>query len=374
VPTTEYPDINSLEAETTSLNFESESIVLVDADLLTQWEAVKHFEPKLREMSLKRLQSLQKRRNETLAKREAMTPIQRRRDVAHEKMSEQPLEKGDIHHIHTGLALCGLPYKRPPEEIHMYEKKYGFMNLRLEAGSLIDPHSGDWIQQGLPYGTKARLMLLHICTQAMRQKSPDVELDESMSGFIRSLGFAVTGGKKGTIGLFKEQLNRLAACRMQVGLWDGKGGAKTLNLAPIESFEVWFPSNPDQKILWPSTVTLNHKFYESLQKHALPVDIRALSAVSHSALQMDILLWLSYRLKALQGKYFLTWDLLKSQFCQSEAMRMIDFQRQFKQDLADIQTVFDRNMPIKITEKGLLLKPTDPERLFIPPKKTIAKT
>jgi hypothetical protein len=212
-------------------------------------------------------------------------------------------------------------------------------------------------------------MQLHICTRALRQRSPEVELEGSMTGFIRSLGFSVTGGKNGTIALFKEQLNRLAACRLQIGLWNGRDRSKTINLQPIKSFEVWFPNNPDQQMLWPSKVVLSQEFYESLLEHALPVDIRALSALSHSAKQMDIMLWLSYRLKALQKEYFLTWDIVKEQFCQSEQRRLIDFQRQFKSDIEEIQQVFERPLPVHLTDKGMRLLPSNPEVLFVPPKK-----
>ncbi|WP_239510413.1 replication protein RepA, partial [Klebsiella pneumoniae] len=66
-----------------------------------------------------------------------------------------------------------------------------------------------------------RLVLLHLCTEAVRQRSPEIEVARSLSGFMREMGFAVTGGERGTIRQFKEQLNRLAACTMQIGLWDG---------------------------------------------------------------------------------------------------------------------------------------------------------
>lgn len=243
------------------------------------------------------------------------------------------------------------------------------MSLNVQPGSLTDPKTGNWVRQGVPYGPKARLVQLHICTRALRQKSPVVEMEDNMTSFIRNLGFSVTGRKNGTITLFKEQLNRLAACRLQIGLWNGVDQSRTINIQSIKSLDVWFPNDPDQKMLWPSKVVLSQEFYESLTDHALPVDIRAMGALSHSAKQMDLMLWLSYRLKSLNKNYFLTWELLKDQFCQSKTMRMIDFQKRFKEDLNDIQAVFDRPLPIQLTDKGMLLKPSDPKVLFVPPKR-----
>jgi hypothetical protein len=87
---------------------------------------------------------------------------------------------------------------------------------------------------------------------------------------------------------------------------------------------------------------------------------------------MDFLLWLSYRVRSLGHKdYFLTWDLVKQQFCQSEQHRMIHFQRELKQDIAKIEAVFDKTLPLKLTDKGIILKPCDPTAIFVPPKKLL---
>lgn len=52
--------------------------------------------------------------------------------------------------------------------------------------------------QGLPYGPKARQLMLHICTMAVRQNPHQIEIVDNMSAFIRELGFPVTGGARGT--------------------------------------------------------------------------------------------------------------------------------------------------------------------------------
>jgi hypothetical protein len=362
----------SLEATSASpllVDIDGKAIAITDPDLIQQIETSPH---SVKSISKRMAARTQTERDETRTRRAGMTPVQRRRDVVREEITKNPLDREDIHHVHSVLGLCALPYRRPPEDQREYDAKYGLMSLSVEAGRLLDPATGEWVRQGLPYGTKARLMQLHICTRALRNKSPEVELEQSMSAFMRSLGFDVTGGAKGTISLFKEQMNRLAACRMKIGLWNGKDRAKTINLDPIKSFEVWFPGNPDQQMLWPSKVVLHDDFYKSLTEHALPVDIRALSAVSQSARQMDFLLWLSYRVRSLGNKdYFLTWDLVKQQFCQSEQHRMIHFQRELKQDIAKIEAVFDKTLPLKLTDKGITLKPCDPAALFVPPKKLL---
>jgi hypothetical protein len=379
----------------------------LDDDLREQaLKALAH--PDLRDYALAHYKSAQEDRNKEMAIAQTLTPIERRRRKASQAIATQQLLPPDIHHVHSVLGLCALPYqmhvkrdeqgqrifnetpvlgkdgkpkqnksgeithKREFVELHDYEVRYGRSSLKIEAGSLMDPKTGEWVKYGIPYGTKARLLQLHICTRALRNNSPIVEIEDSMSAFMASMGFDVTGGATGTIGMFKEQLNRLAACSMRIGLWDGESRAKTVSVNPIKSFEVWFPHNKDQRVLWPSQIELHQEFFDSLKKHALPIDIRSISAVSNSARQMDILIWLSYRVSNLQESYFLHWNAVKEQFCQSPIAPMTEFKRDFKKDLSSIESVFEKSLPLKVTEEGLVLLPCDPEFLFVPPK-TIKK-
>jgi hypothetical protein len=334
----------------------------LDPDLYEQLQAAP---AKVRGSVKKRLITQQYERNETEKRRKDMTPIRRRRDLVRENLSKRAIEREDIHHIHSVLGLCALPYKRPPDQVREYERHYGRMTLSIEAGKLKDPVTGNFVKQGLPYGTKARLLMLHVCTRALRQKSRVIQLEDSLSAFIRSIGFHVGGGPKGPFNLFKEQLNRLAASRMQIGMWDGSH-AVTINTSPISAMDVWLPLDPAEKMLWNSTIVLSGDFYESLCLHALPVDIRAVTALSHSARQIDMLLWLSYRIKELEKRYFLPWRTIQEQFCQSDNRRPQDFKRQFKADLADMEEIFGRALPLKLDDNGVWLEPCDVSSVFVP--------
>lgn len=299
----------------------------------------------------------------------SMSSVARRRIEARKQLQGEKFEHDDRHHIHSVLALCGLPYRQPSGDEREFIREYGRNSLVVQAGYLKDPATGRMTHQGLPYGPKARLLLLHICTMAVRQKSATIEIADSMSAFIRELGFTVTGGKKGTLPQFKEQLNRLAAARMQIGLWNGDRST-TVNAQPIRSFDVWLPSNPDQKLLWSSELRLDEEFYNSLREHALPVDMRALRAFSQSAKQIDMVLWLGYRLKNVKRPYAINWTTLHEQFG-ANVQSARKFRHSFIEDLRQVQEVFP-NLSVTVREDGLLLKPSDPERLFVPVKRTIS--
>ena len=56
----------------------------------------------------------------------------------------------------------------------------------------------------------------------------------------------------------------------------------------VTAFELWAYNDDRQRVLWPSTIRLNSDYFESLQNHAVPLDERALGALAHSALALDI--------------------------------------------------------------------------------------
>ena len=243
----------------------------------------------------------------------AISPIQSRiADAAMEIVGEQ--DPTDLAFLHSVLAQCGLPYRDP--RTRDYIRENGKASLVVSAGHLFDPVRKKLVLQGVPYGAKPRLLLIHLCTEAVRTQSPRIQVSDSMSGFMRDLGLKVTGGREGTIARFKEQLNRLAASRIQLMMaLDDR--AVVVNPAPfIKQFDVWFPEDPRQRVLWPSEVTLSSEFFETLRTHALPIDPRGIRALQHSARALDVYTWLTARLPRVRkrGGDFVSWRALQTQF------------------------------------------------------------
>ncbi|MDQ4135385.1 MAG: replication protein RepA [Pseudomonadota bacterium] len=302
--------------------------------------------------------------------RAGLTRDARRRHIIREVIENEPATPENIQHIHSVLALCGLPY-REPKGVTSFFKEYGRNTLAINAGRLTNPVTGEMEMQCIPYGPKARLMLLHLCTEAVRQRTPKIEVASSLSGFIRDMGFPVTGGDRGTLRQFKEQLNRLAACSMQIGLWDGTR-ASTLNVPPFRQMDVWLPINvdPDQGLLWSSTITFHRDFFDNLLQHALPVDMRAARAFAGSARKLDLLFWVGYRLSRLERPLRLTWDNLYKQFG-SENGSIRSFRQEFRKDVAHLTEVFPR-LRLTLDDGGMQLLPSDLKDLLVPPKAALA--
>ena len=97
-------------------------------------------------------------------------------------------EPSQLRYIHVVLAQCGLPYREVKAGTPFYEKRNGRTSLILTPGVLLSPLTRKPTLQGIPYGAKPRLLMIHLCTAAKLQKSPEIEIAHSMSAFMQDLG------------------------------------------------------------------------------------------------------------------------------------------------------------------------------------------
>lgn len=296
------------------------------------------------------------------AELDAMPRERRRRSIIREVIESEGPSPDFLRYMPTPLAICGLPYKALPADQLEYERSQGRMAVTVTAGKLRSP-DGRRVQQPVPYGPKARLIMAHLSTEALRNNSPIVETSETLSGFMRDMGFEPRGGRNGNIEPFKEQLRALAACRMDISTWDGKRSGQ-VDVKPLQKVELWFSDNPDQQSLWPSKISFSQDFYQELQKHALPIDVRVLRALSNSARRLDLMMWVTYRITRLKTKLVLDWQPLKGQFGEGYA-RERAFREAFADDVAALKEIFPK-LPLRLTERGLEMEAVDASALQIP--------
>jgi hypothetical protein len=261
-----------------------------------------------------------------------------------------------INFLHAVQCQCGIPYKNPGEGVLEWDRKQGNASLRIEAGSAIDPNTGDFRRLGLPYGEKPRLVLIHLSTEAVRTGSPVVDVEESMTAFARSLGLETNGQQLRSL---KDQLARLAAATVRMGVVE-EGRAIQVNTQFVSAFDLWFPKQADQRVLWPSTVRLSEEYFQSLGQHAVPLDHRAVAALASSSMALDIYVWLAQRLHRVPtGKpQFIAWDSLHEQFGQGFA-RIRDFRRRFLQTLHQVESAYPAAR-MSADERGLTLSHSPP--------------
>ena len=60
----------------------------------------------------------------------------------------EPPERIDF--LHTIQCQIGIPYKNPGDHVREWDRRQGDAALRIEAGSAIDPKTGEFVKLGLP--------------------------------------------------------------------------------------------------------------------------------------------------------------------------------------------------------------------------------
>jgi hypothetical protein len=254
---------------------------------------------------------------------------------AREQILTAPADRTD--YLHTVMCQVGMP--RRMTDARTFERHNGHMSILLEAGRLWNGR--DWVEQPLPYGTTPRLIMVHLSSEAIRTQSRRVEIGDSMRQFLLTLGVGDGGGPRGGYTMVRKQVEALAACRLIIGM-QAQGKVVTVDAKPIKRFEAWLQTtNVDQPSLWPGFLEVSPEFYDTLTHHAVPLDYRALAALKHSALALDIYTWLAHRLCRIgePGGVMLSWHNLREQFGQ-EYGNPKDFKREFRDVLRQVLVVY----------------------------------
>jgi hypothetical protein len=227
------------------------------------------------------------------------------------------------------LVQATLPHSRP--KTHEFERVNGRFTLYMNAPPSI----------GLPYGSYPRLALAWLSTEAVRTRSPEIELGQTFSSFMYKLGLTPVTGKRGTTSRLRDQLHRLFSTTIRCSYSDeAEGHAAGVGYTIAHRHELWWsPRDPDQQPLWNSVVVLSSDFYDELVAHAVPIDLRA---------------WLTYRMSYLRKPCLIPWEALQTQFG-ADYGRLRDFKRKFVGHLADVLHVYPA---VRIAEQpaGLLLR------------------
>ena len=104
------------------------------------------------------------------------TPIQQRLIDGVAAQTDNPETARDILFQHTVLCQTCLPFRDPGDEARTWERLNGSVHLKVLAGEAMHPEQGRLVPVGLPFGPKARMILMHINQQALQQKTPEIEI------------------------------------------------------------------------------------------------------------------------------------------------------------------------------------------------------
>jgi hypothetical protein len=285
--------------------------------------------------------------------RTMVDPEQRRMvDIAAEVLAD---EDGKVGICYSGFCLTGLPHKRLPDG-EIWDKRSYRVRLLVEPGRMI-PERGPVRMLGVPYGARARMILLYLQTQAVRTGSREVELGRSMHDWLGRMGLS-WGGETGRA--LREQAARIAACTLKF-FWEGDNASGWEKGGFVKS-GLRFHDRPRhdnrQPSLWEDRVVLDETFYDALRRHPVPLREAALRELADRSLGLDLYIWLAYRLHTLKQVTPVRWAALSDQFGGTYS-RQRDFVRDLRKALVPAVSAYPE-AKVEIEDDGLLLHPSRP--------------
>ncbi len=265
-------------------------------------------------------------------------------------------DRQEVAYQHSILCQTGLPYRNPGADIREWQRDQGNASLLVEAGQARDVETGQWVKLGLPWGPKARLVLMHLNSAAIRTRSGTVDVGDSLTAFVKRIGLTTDGR---TIRSIKDQVGALSAAMIRMA-FSGSLGAFQFDAKVVSGFDLWFPKDARQRVLWPSVVHLSGEYFTSLVEHAVPLDERAIGALSHSAMALDLYAWLAQRLHRIPKPHrqFIAWPLVQEQFGPGY-QSLTKFRQVFMQALRQVCAVYPA-AKIDVNGNGLFLYTSPP--------------
>jgi hypothetical protein len=225
-------------------------------------------------------------------------------DIAAEVMADESQRMGISY---TGFCLTALPHKKLADD-QPWEKKGHRVTLLVEPGRL--KNGARTKLYGVPYGARARMILLYLQTQAVRTGSREVALGRSMRDWMERMGLTV-GGE--TAHALREQAARISACSLKF-FWEDGGADGFERGAIVRSGLRFHAEDSTQGSLWEDRVVLDETFYAALCNHPVPLLEAAIRQLRDRSMSLDIYVWLAWRCHQLTKPTTISWPAVHAQF------------------------------------------------------------
>jgi hypothetical protein len=262
-------------------------------------------------------------------------------------------EDTDIGYLFSGWAQAALPHRRLPDD-QAWQISTDRVTLIVQPGLKPNPN-GQPISVGVPYGSRARLILLYLQTEAVRTNTREVELGRSLHAWLRRLEIPIGGKQMASV---RDQAERISRCRLSFQI---KQGNRTgLVNQHILDTSMFIDDDRDQGGLFVEKAVLSQSFFDELKKHPVPVEEAAVRQIANNSVALDVYCWLAYRLHSLNTPITVSWKALHAQFGRSVA-RLDHFKDHFRGVLALATSVYpDAQIEEADNGIGLILKPSKP--------------
>lgn len=190
----------------------------------------------------------------------------------------------------TDLVHITFPYYNPGD-IAIWVRKNGNQYFSIQPGySLGKP-------LGCPYGIYPRLLMPWI-TRELKQNPDDniIHLGDNLSAFMRQLDLDTQqGGKRSPRANCQKQLQRFFRAKYSTEYTHQAHGKKGLEFKDLQistEGKLWWDYDGDEANVFDGTLTLSDEAAKMFRTSTMPVDLRILSALRHSCMEIDYCHWL----------------------------------------------------------------------------------
>ena len=306
-------------------------------------------------------------------------PMMRQLDLFSASRVEKSDDDGlDVSYLSKSFCMAGLPLRKLTErgnggeECTEFHRRDDRFSLSINTTSLMLPGNGKRISVGLPFGPRARLLILWMTTSARNQRrdSGDRWLEiGKIDSWMEQLG---TVSSHSHVQAVKDQLVRLSFAQFTMVLrkegLDLFRSDKLIDSTIFQQEDLERYADGDlSRVRFPLGVELSENAFRRFSSDdVVPVSTEALRSVATSAMAIDILVYLHYRLPFIgQGESELvSWRRLAAQFGSNEPKSR--FRQLFDGAIIKALEAYKGGANVDITDEGLILRysPVDVRKLF----------
>lgn len=258
-------------------------------------------------------------------------------------------EDGGIGFIYSGWAQAALPHKRLADD-QPWQVRTDKVSLLVEPGRKTRPDGSlEWI--GVPYGSRARLIMLYLQSEAIRTGCREIELGRSLRAWLGRMGIS-PGGK--SIKDVREQAERITRCRLTFEVQQAGRSALVQQLIVDKALFNEDEDSGGSQFL--ERTKLSETFFDQLRRHPMPIEESAIRAINRHSMALDIYCWLAYRLHVLPGPTSVSWKALHAQF--GTGIRRLDHFRETFTEQLSLATAVYPSARVECQAGGLSLSPS----------------
>jgi hypothetical protein len=270
------------------------------------------------------------------------TPV---RDLAQQAAAEEGIS---FHYV--PLIQCSFPHA-DPGEARTFTRRNGWLELTLGT---TRPETG------LPYGVPARLLTIYAASEAVRTKSPEIFLGNSVHDFLRRLDVPITRGDRGSLRVYANQLLKLIHCTLTIdeNIRDASGrtGLHIRQALFAEEARLWW--DDASGVGQGSSLVLSSVLFHSILDRSAPLSTAAIRQLRKSPMDLDVYAWLVHRLYHLAKPSTVTWTQLSGQFGHGYSEQRF-FRRVFGASMKRVLEAYPE-AKVKLADNGVVLLPSKP--------------